>query len=148
MGENFFDTSDPIKLGKVFPTRHPHAKNKDGSSSNVLLEGFNLDGKERVLPTMVDGKKLSSDEAVNLAYKKGLDNYPSFNSVREASDWASGNHGKIDEGGWLARDDVPEKRITDAARMDEERAARAAFEDEHLEEITMNMVRRYVRGGA
>ncbi len=86
---------------KVFPTKHPMVDNGDGTKSNVLLSGVNIDGKEYVIPTMVDGKKLSVDEAVKVAKDNGLNKYPSFASAEEGDRWAKLNHGNIDENGML-----------------------------------------------
>ena len=82
-----------------FPTLHPTVKNSDGSVSNVLLSGFSIGGREYVIPTMVDGKKLSSKEAVALAKKHGLENYPSFDTVEEGERFAQQYHDQIDENG-------------------------------------------------
>ena len=78
-----------LKKKKVFPTKHPHVDN-----SNVLMVGVGFD-RERVIPTMVGGEKLSLDEAIGVAEKHGLKNYPSFRSPAEATRWAEINHGRI-----------------------------------------------------
>tara|TARA_R110002110_G_scaffold164773_5_gene364972 strand:+ start:253 stop:717 length:465 start_codon:yes stop_codon:yes gene_type:complete len=79
----------------IFPSPHPKVKNADGSESHVKLSTFGFDGKEYVLPTMVDGKQLSNDEAIASAKKYGLSNYPSFSSLKKAEAWIAANHGKI-----------------------------------------------------
>jgi hypothetical protein len=86
---------------RVFPTQHPFVKNPDGGSSNVMMAGVGLEGKEYVIPTMVNGKQLSIEEAVEVARKAGLDKYPSFSTAKEADDFAQKNHGSIDENGYL-----------------------------------------------
>jgi hypothetical protein len=78
-----------LKKKKAFPTKHPHVNN-----SNVLMAGVGLD-KERVIPTMVGGEKLSLDDAIMVAEKHGLKNYPSFRSPAAATRWAELNHGRI-----------------------------------------------------
>lgn len=79
----------------IFPSPHPEVENEDGSKSHVKLATYELDGKHWVLPTMVGGKDLSDDEVLRSAYKYGLDNYPSFDTAKEANAWAKTNHGKI-----------------------------------------------------
>jgi len=94
-------TTPAPPAAKVFPTNHPNVKNDDGSTSNVILAGVNINGKERVIPTMVDGKKLSVKEATTIAIKNGIDKYPTFNTPEEGDAWAKANHGNIDEQGNL-----------------------------------------------
>lgn len=79
-----------------FPTKHPTV---DGS--NVLLSGFEIDGKEYVIPTMVGGEKLTDKQAVEVAKQNGLENYPSFDTVKEANKFAEKFHDKIAEDGTL-----------------------------------------------
>lgn len=76
-------------------------KNKDGSTSNVKLATFQFDDKHVVIPTMVGGKDVSSDEAVKIARKHGLDKYPTFSSKKEAERFAKENHGRISPTGTL-----------------------------------------------
>lgn len=83
---------------RVFPTKHPMKGN-----SNVVMAGVNIDGMERVIPTMVDGKQLSVKEAVAIARRKGLDKYPAFKTVEEANAFAEKNHGNINEDGTLRK---------------------------------------------
>lgn len=78
-----------------FPSPHPEVENEDGSKSHVKLATYEVDGKHRVLPTMVEGKDLSDDEVIASAQKYGLNNYPSFDTAEEADAWAKANHGKI-----------------------------------------------------
>jgi len=94
-------TTPAPPAAKVFPTNHPNVKNDDGSTSNVILAGVNINGQERVIPTMVDGKKLSVKEATTIAIKNGIDKYPTFNTPEEGDAWAKANHGNIDEQGNL-----------------------------------------------
>src|SRR6187402_2369541 len=54
---------------KVFPTAHPMVKNEDGSESNVILSGEDVMDEQGnfshtvAFPTMVEGKKLTKEEA-------------------------------------------------------------------------------------
>ena len=80
---------------RQFPTKHPHVKNKDGGQSNVLLGTFGINDRQYVIPTMVEGKKLSPKQAVDTAMQYGIKKYPSFNTVKQADAWAKKYHGKI-----------------------------------------------------
>ena len=75
----------------------------NNTRSNVKMAGVNMDGMERVIPTMVDGKQLSVKDAAALAHKNGLDKYPSFKTVEEANAFAEKNHGSINEDGTLRK---------------------------------------------
>ncbi len=63
--------------------------NPDGTSSSERTISVNLEGKERVIPTLIGGEQFSTDEAIESAYKHGLDNFPSFDTVEEADAYAS-----------------------------------------------------------
>jgi len=76
----------------------------NNTRSNVKMAGVNMDGMERVIPTMVDGKQLTVKEAAAIAHKNGLDKYPSFKTVEEANAFAEKNHGSINEDGTLKKD--------------------------------------------
>ena len=86
---------------KVFPTKHPMVKNKDGGISNVKMISVGFDDRTYAIPSMVNGKQLSDDEAEEIARTMGLDKYPSFDSVDEAEAWIQENHGNIDAEGRL-----------------------------------------------
>lgn len=93
---------------KVFPTKHPMVSNPDGSVSNVILSGEDVlkpDGSLDYVvafPTMVNGERLTKEQAFDLAKKNGLENYPHFKSAAEMNRWAENNHDKIDENGYLS----------------------------------------------
>lgn len=70
-----------------FPTKHPFVENEDGTYSNVKTITVQFDDdKHYVLPTMVEGKQLSDDDAIKLAQEKGTSNYPSFDTAKEAEE--------------------------------------------------------------
>jgi hypothetical protein len=98
---------------KLFPTKHPFVKNKDGSVSNVVLSGEDIvDGKGGYLytiafPTMVEGKQLTKEEAFKVAQQQGIDKYPKFTSPQEMNSWAEKYHGSIDEKGVLIKNEKP-----------------------------------------
>ena len=84
-----------------FDGKFPLVKNKDGSQSNVLLTTID-DGKGtyKVLPSMMDGKKMSDKEFRAYA-KKNWDTLPTFGSSEEADAWANKYHSKIrEDGSW------------------------------------------------
>ena len=86
---------------RQFPTKHPYVQNQGGSESNVLLGTFGIDNKQYVIPTMVEGKKLSPNEAVDTAMQYGIEKYPSFNTVEQADTWAKKYHGRVQPDGTI-----------------------------------------------
>ena len=87
-----------------FPTKHPMVQNKDGSRSNVVLSGATLDdGRVVAFPTMIDGVKHTSDEALKIAEEHGIENYPFFDSPEALNKWAEANHANFDENGNLSK---------------------------------------------
>jgi hypothetical protein len=92
---------------RIFPGKFPSVENEDGTNSNVKIGTFTFgEGdkqKHLLIPTMVDGKQLSNDDAVNLAKSNGIDRYPSFNSQAEADQYAEVIHSKINESGFLTK---------------------------------------------
>lgn len=92
---------------RIFPTKHPFIKNKDGSRSNVKTATFSFgEGDEAmhlVIPTMVGGKQLTNDEAVEIAKKMGLSRYPKFKTQKDAEDYSKKIHGSVNEQGFLLK---------------------------------------------
>lgn len=70
----------------VFPTQHPTVANEDGTFSNIKTITTEIDGKNYVIPSMVEGQQLSNEEAVQIAIDNGLEKYPSFDDPNEALD--------------------------------------------------------------
>jgi hypothetical protein len=108
----YIKTVTPSKLSggrqRIFPTRHPNVKNADGSESNVVMMGHGTEtGREYVIPTMVEGRRLEPREAVKVARAQGIHNYPSFKTPQEGEAWAQANHGNIDEEGFLRKPKGP-----------------------------------------
>ena len=83
----------------VFPTQHPSVANEDGTFSNVKTITTEIDGKNYVIPSMVEGQQLSNEEAVQMAIDNGLEKYPSFDDPNEALDMSRFIHDKVDESG-------------------------------------------------
>jgi hypothetical protein len=92
---------------RIFPTKHPFVKNKDGTRSNVKTTtvSFGKGDKEMhyVIPTLVDGIQLTIEEAVETAKKYGLNRYPKFKTGQEADTYSKQIHGNINEQGFLLK---------------------------------------------
>jgi len=88
---------------RLFPTKHPFVDNKDGSKSNVKISTYQFDDDHILIPTMVEGKQLSDDEAISVAKKFGLHMYPKFKSAEEANKYAEQIHSNINESGFLLK---------------------------------------------
>lgn len=72
-------------------SRHLHAlhenhgfTHQDGSVSTLMATTVNIDGRERLIPTVVDGRIVSPSEAVEAAVAGGIERYPSYASPEEA----------------------------------------------------------------
>jgi len=64
---------DVKKLQKPIDTTRPKLKNTTGRNKSFSTEktiGVNIDGKEVLIPTIVNGKRLSEDKAVQM-YMEG-----------------------------------------------------------------------------
>lgn len=61
--------SGQITPGNIDLTNRPIVKNKDGTISTVRSLGVNIDGKEILLPTVINGKIVSDEEAIK-EYKR------------------------------------------------------------------------------
>lgn len=110
-----------------FPGNYPYVQNPDGSRSNVKLGGFEIDGRNYVIPTMVNGKQLTPDEAVAIAKQQGLDKYPSFATRQEADNYAQSIHSRVDEQGRIGRTQEA-SQLTDQDRKDIERMKKPVSE--------------------
>ena len=58
--------------------------NPDGSRSTLFQMSVGIGGKTYNIPTVWDGKILSSDDALNRAKQEGLDKFPAYSSEDEA----------------------------------------------------------------
>lgn len=67
----------------------PLLKNSDGSYSTEETITIEENGKYFVIPTIVNGQRKSEDEAINLFRKGKNKDVGSFNSLKEANDYAS-----------------------------------------------------------
>ena len=68
----------------LFPTKHPTVQNEDGTVSNVRTITVEADGIHYVIPSMVEGKQLTNDQAWQVALEQGLGKYPSFDNAAAA----------------------------------------------------------------
>ena len=80
-----------VQPGNIDLTKRPSVKNADGSISTVRSMGVNIDGKEVLIPTVVDGKVVS-DEAAIANYKKTGQHLGIFNSPKASDTYAQALH--------------------------------------------------------
>ena len=77
--------------GNIDLNNRPIVKNEDGSISTVRSMSFEEDGKEILIPTVVNGKIVSEDEAIQHYYKTG-EYLGKFDTVEEANAYAEQLH--------------------------------------------------------
>ena len=77
--------------GNIDITTRPRVQNQDGSVSTVRSMGVNIDGKEVLIPTVVDGKVVSDEEAI-AHYKQTGENLGVFSSAAASSAYAEKLH--------------------------------------------------------
>jgi hypothetical protein len=78
--------------GNIDLTNRPIVKNDDGSISTVRSMSFqDEEGKEVLVPTVVNGKIVSDSEAINNYYRTG-EYLGKFDSVEEANEYAEKLH--------------------------------------------------------
>lgn len=85
----------PVKgySGNIDLVNRPVVKNSDGSVSTELSKSFNFDGEEVLIPTIVNGKKVSDKEAMDY-YRKTGEHLGKFKSVKEADAMAEIIHSR------------------------------------------------------
>lgn len=77
--------------GNIDLSARPKVKNEDGSYSTVDSFSVNIDGKEVLLPSIVNGKRVSEKEAIK-HYRETGENLGTFNTPDEASAYAEQLH--------------------------------------------------------
>jgi hypothetical protein len=79
--------------GNIDLLNRPIVRNPDGSFSTEISKSFNFDGKEVLIPTIVNGKRVSDNEAIE-HYKKTGEHLGIFNSPEEANAMAEKIHSR------------------------------------------------------
>ena len=87
----FSDNTPYYGKGNIDLNNRPVVKNKDGSISTVRSMSFEEDGKEVLIPTVVNGKVVSNDEAIKHYYETG-EYLGKFDTVEEANKYAEKLH--------------------------------------------------------
>lgn len=88
--------NDKYGLGNIDLTNRQVVKNQDGSISTVRSISFQDDsGKEILIPTVVNGKIVSNDEAIQHYYKTG-EYLGKFDTVEQANAYAEQLHKQQD----------------------------------------------------
>jgi ribosomal protein S27E len=82
--EDYDKTMAPKKGNYLLPDiNRPSYVDSEGGRRSEYKMGFNIDGKETVIPTVVGGRQLSPDEAVDRYRKTGL-HMGQYNTPQEA----------------------------------------------------------------
>ena len=89
------DTTGRYGKGNIDLNKRKVVKNDDGSISTERSFSTNIDGKEVLLPTVIDGRVVSEDEAIDHYYKTG-EHLGKFNTVQEAEEYAEQLHNRQD----------------------------------------------------
>ena len=79
--------------GNIDLINRPIVRNSDGNVSTEISKSFNFDGQEVLIPTIVNGKKVSDQDAIN-HYRKTGENLGIFKSVKEANAMAEKIHNR------------------------------------------------------
>ena len=90
--EEYINKINQYGLGNIDLTNRPIVKNEDGSISTIRSMSFqDNEGKEVLIPTVVNGKVVSNDEAIQHYYDTG-EYLGKFDSVEEANIYAEQLH--------------------------------------------------------
>ena len=77
--------------GNINLNNRPVVKNSDGTISTVRSMSFNEDGKEILIPTVVNGKIVSDEEAIDHYHKTG-EYLGKFDTIEQADEYANQLH--------------------------------------------------------
>lgn len=97
------DLPSPMEAGNIDLANRPRLKNEDGSESTISSISFNQDGQEILVPTIVNGKRVSEDEAV-AEYNRTGKHLGKFKTPDEATNYAK----RLSERQGRAPDLIPE----------------------------------------
>ena len=89
------DTTGRYGRGNIDLNNRQMVRNKDGSISTERSFSVNIDGKEVLLPTVINGRIVSEDEAIDHYLKTG-EYLGKFNTVKEADEYAEKLHNRQD----------------------------------------------------
>jgi hypothetical protein len=80
-----------VEPGNIDVSKLPAVKNADGTYSTVRSMGINIDGKEVLIPTVINGRVVSDKEAINHYLKTGK-HLGVFSTPEESSAYAEKLH--------------------------------------------------------
>jgi hypothetical protein len=89
------DTTGRWGKGNIDLNNRQVIKNRDGTISTEESFSVNIDGKEVLLPTIIDGKRVSEEEAIR-HYERTGQHLGKFNTVKEAEEYAEKLHNRQD----------------------------------------------------
>ena len=89
------DTTGRYGKGNIDLNNRKVVHNRDGSISTERSFSVNIDGMEVLLPTVINGKIVSEDEAIEHYYKTG-EHLGKFKTVKEAEEYAEKLHNRQD----------------------------------------------------
>ena len=83
--------NDSNTQGNINLDNRPQVKNSDGSVSTVRSMSFNENGEEILVPTVINGKVVSDQEAIDNYHQTG-EYLGKFNNIEDANKYAQGLH--------------------------------------------------------
>jgi len=89
------DTTGRFGRGNIDLNKRQVVRNKDGTISTERSFSVNIDGKETLLPTVVGGRIVTEDEAIDHYYNTG-EHLGRFDTVEEAEEYAEQLHNRQD----------------------------------------------------
>ena len=90
------EANERFGRGTIDLNKRKVVQNKDGTISTELSFSTNIDGKEVLLPTVIDGKIVNEEEAIKHFQETG-EHLGMFDTVKEAEEYAKELHNLQDE---------------------------------------------------